>query len=97
MFVEIGSFAILAGAALWTALGSRKPMLRIVAFAGTIVVCLAICRLLGQENSFSVKLSQVLLLFVGYPVLLVFWFLVFRMLGYRASFVRRVLTSVETA
>ena len=97
MFVEVGSFAILAGAALWTALGSQKPMLRIVTFAATIVVCLAIYRLLGQDNSFSVILSRTLLLFVGYPVLLVFWFLVFRMLGYRASFVRRVLTSVETA
>lgn len=97
MFVEIGSFAILAGAALWTALGSHKPMLRIITFAGIIEVCLAIYRLLGQENVFSMIPSRILFLFAGYPVLLVFWFLGFRLLGYRARFVRRVPASVETA
>jgi len=97
IIVEIISFAVLAAVALWTAFGSRKPMLRIVTLASTMVVCLAVHRLLGPVRPFSVAfLGRFLLLFVGYPLLLVFWFWGFRMLGYRARFVHRVRTSVET-
>jgi hypothetical protein len=86
--VEIVSFAVLALVALWTAFGSRKPILRLAMLASTMVICLAVHRLLGPHM--QGVLGRTLLLFVGYPLLLVFWFLGFRMLGYRARSVHRV-------
>lgn len=80
MFVEVVSFAVLATVTWFVVFGIQKPMLRLTAFPIAIIVAIAVDSLLTPGRHLQMLLSQVSMGYIGYPILLLSWFIWVRIL-----------------